>query len=416
MPKHPKKKHGKGFFDDLANTAGSIADHFDLFGTQAAKKKAEEAQKEADRLKNRSGLEKIGDLAWNAASSVLPELGSYLVKEIGNRYGGNKEPLLKKGGQRFMANRAVPNKVPNVVRVREMNDVRNYNRDQQRKVFENEKRQVQSESESIKPIDAKDAGAAFKLQTYLSKVSQILAQKNDLFAQVSATPFTDLDQLKGTTKQAALLTMLASKAEFLQAYNEMVAYVSLFFKDIQQDNRVRDRMYSAYFIPLMDQMKQVAAQYPDTFSKLPAPERGRRGQPATRQGIVYDTVRNELRDMYSLLMLAAQNIQAGIFRPLSAKDVGEYTIENNVSAQFQVNPPPPSAPVPSMAVQQAQQAIAMSNAQQAAAAAQAQELALRDPFNPAGDMTLDPRQGQQFQMIRAWARAWTSTRARATRA
>ena len=608
MPKHPKKKHGKGFFDDLVNTAANVADHFDLFGTQAAEKKRKEAEAEAERLRNRSGLEKIGDLAWNVAGSVLPELGSYLVKQIS---GGNKEPLLgegraytaeeweqklckgensllaqkkrkikeraekgvpaletpmrtsrvikatppkeaekyyfmfrgdggvfimtpeqviapdfihrviqtidsnnrakaqenksrkgtmagllrktdvyprrdgdhpdrvagiaqeafkeqstlhnfnlgseysvstlkryakkvsadeydnlkkegrilekgrdkwslgsgkpvlapqdvlegkKDGGQRFMANRAVPNKVPNVVRVREMNEVRNYNRDQQRKVFENEKRQVQSESESIKPIDAKDAGAAFKLQTYLSKVSQILAQKNDLFAQVSATPFTDLDQLKGTTKQAALLTMLASKAEFVQAFNEMVAYVSLFFKDIQQDNRVRDRMYSAYFTPLMDQMKQVAAQYPTLFTNLPAPERGRPGQPPSRQGRVYDTVRNELRDMYSLLMLAAQNIQAGIFRPLSAKDVGEYTIENNVSAQFQRNPAPPSAPVPSMAVQQAQQAVAMADAQRAAAAAQAQELALRDPFNPAGDMTLDPRQGQQFQLIRTWAR------------
>jgi len=404
MPKHPKKKHGKGFFDDLANTAESVADHFDLFGAKSAQKKAEEAQREAERLKNRSGFEKIGDLAYSAASSILPDLGSFLVKEIGNKYGGNKEPLLKKGGQRFMANRAVPNKVPNVVRVREMNEVRNYNRDQQRKVFENEKRQVQSESESIKPIDAKDAGAAFKLQTYLSKVSQILAQKNDLFAQVSATPFTDLDQLKGTTKQAALLTMLASKAEFVQAFNEMVAYVSLFFKDIQQDNRVRDRMYSAYFIPLMDQMKQVAAQYPTLFTNIPAPERGRPGQPATRQGRVYDTIRNELRDMYSLLMLAAQNIQAGIFRPLSAKDVGEYTMENNVSAQFQRNPAPPTAPVPSMAVQQAQQAVAMADAQRAAAAAQAQELALRDPFNPAGDMTLAPQQGQQFQIIRTWAR------------
>lgn len=411
MPKHKLKKQGKGFFDDLANTAGAVADHFDLFGTQAAQKKAEEAEKERQRLANRSGLEKLGDLAWSATSSLLPELGSAFMKHLGGS--GAQEPLLKKGvtqtknavgGQRFMANRAVPNKVPNVVRVREMNEVRNYNRDQQRKVFENEKRQVQSESESIKPIDAKDAGAAFKLQTYLSKVAQILSQKNDLFAQVEATPFTDLDQLKGTTKQAALLTMLASKAEFVQAYNEMVAYVSLFFKDIQQDNRVRDRMYSSYFIPLMDQMRALAARYPDLFVGLPAPERGRPRQPASRQAKVYDTVRNELRDMYSLLMLAADNIQAGIFRPLSARDVGEYTMENNVSAKFQVNPPPPGAPQPSLAVQQAQQAIAMADSAQAAQAAQQQELALQDPFNPAGDMTLDPRQAQQFQIIRAWAR------------
>lgn len=412
MPKHKLKKRGKGFFDDLANTAGAVADHFDLFGTQAAAKKAEEAEKERQRLANRSGFEKLGDLATSAASSLLPELGSAFLKHLGGR--GAQEPLAKKGammtknavgGQRFMANRAVPNKVPNVVRVREMNDVRNYNRDQQRKVFENEKRQVQSESESIKPIDAKDAGAAFKLQTYLSKVSQILSQKNDLFAQVEATPFTDLDQLKGTTKQAALLTMLASKAEFVQSYNEMVAYVSLFFKDIQQDNRVRDRMYSAYFIPLMDQMKALAARYPALFTNIPAPERGRPKQPPSRQAKVYDTVRNELRDMYSLLMLAADNIQAGIFRPLSARDVGEYTMENNVAAQFQVNPPPPSAPQPSMAVKQAEQAMAMADSAQAAAAAQQQELALQDPFNPVGDMTLDPRQAQQFQIVRAWGRS-----------
>lgn len=300
--------------------------------------------------------------------------------------------------RRFMKNRAVPNKVPNAVRVREMNDVRNYNRNQQQRVFDMEKRQVSSESESIKPVDSRDAGAAFKLQTYISKLQQILGQKADLFAQLQATPFTDLNRLKGTTKEAGLLTMLVSKAEFVQSYNEMVAYVALFFKDIQTDNRVRDRMYATFFTPLIDQMKQLSQEYPELFSKLPDPERGRASD-------VYNLVRRETRDMYSLLNVAADNIQDGIFRPIGAKDVAEYSRDNNINATFAKNPPPPAPIPPSQAVRQAQQQVQIQEnlvaANRQAAMAQAAEIAAQNPYDPRGDPELDPQTQARYSAVQA---------------
>lgn len=313
--------------------------------------------------------------------------------------------MVKSDRKRIMANRAGSNRVPNSVRNREMNDVRNYNMDQERKVFELSKRQVGTESESIKPIDSRDAGAAFKLQTYISKLQQILGQKADLFSQLAATPFTDLNQMKGTTKQSGLLTMMVSKAEFLQAYNEMVSYVTLFFKDIQLDNRVRDRMYSTYFSPLIEQMRQLSQQYPNVFATLPAPSRETRGiNPplADRSGRVYDIVRDELRDMYSLLNIAADNIQDGIFRPIGVKDVREYSRDNNVNATFAKNPAPPGPIIPSKAVQQGQQAIALVDANTRARQAQADELAAENPYNPMGDLSLSPQQQQAYSRLQAF--------------
>lgn len=314
----------------------------------------------------------------------------------------------KKGDQRrFLGDRAPPSsaRVTNATRVREMNDVKNYNRNQQQRVFDMSKRQVQSESESIKPIDAKDAGAAFKLQTYISKLQQILSQKSDLFSQLQTSPLTDLDKLKGTTKQASLLTMLVSKAEFVQSFNEMVAYVSLFFKDIQADNRVRDRMYAAYFTPLIDQMRNLSENYPQLFSTLPTPARAQGGQPATNSGKVYDLVRRETRDMYSLLNVAADNIQDGIFRPIGAKDVAEYTRDQNVNAVFAANPAPPGPVVPSMAVRQAEQQIQiqqdLQSANQRASLAQATEIAAQNPYDPRGDPELSPQLRQGYMSIQA---------------
>jgi hypothetical protein len=338
--------------------------------------------------------QELGGLASNALSSGFNWL-------FGNGQSGGVGVGGAKGDQRrFLANRAVPNRVPNSVRVREMNDVKNYNRNQQQRVFDMSKRQVQSESESIKPIDAKDAGAAFKLQTYISKLQQILGQKADLFSQLQASPFTDLNQLKGTTKQAGLLTMMTSKAELVQAYNEMVAYVALFFKDIQLDNRVRDRMYAAYFQPLIDQMRQLSQQYPSLFETLPAPERGRAQQPDTRQGKVYDLARKELRDMYSLLNVAADNIQDGIFRPIGPKDVAEYSRDNNVNATFSANPPPPGPIIPSLASQQAQTQVNLAQqiteGNQRAAMAQAAEIAAQNPYDPRGDLSLSPQEQASY--------------------
>ena len=344
--------------------------------------------------------QELGGLASNALSSGFNWL-------FGNGQSGGVGVGGAKGDQRrFLANRAVPNRVPNSVRVREMNDVKNYNRNQQQRVFDMSKRQVQSESESIKPIDSKDAGAAFKLQTYISKLQQILGQKADLFSQIQASPFTDLNQLKGTTKQAGLLTMLTSKAEFVQAYNEMVAYVALFFKDIQLDNRVRDRMYAAYFQPLIDQMRQLSQQYPNIFATLPAPPaRGPSAEFDSRQGKVYDLARKELRDMYSLLNVAADNIQDGIFRPIGPKDVAEYSRDNNVNATFSVNPPPPGPIIPSLASQQASQQINLSQqigeANQRAALAQAAEIAAQNPYDPRGDPSLSPQQVAAYLQIQA---------------
>lgn len=392
-------KKGKGFWDNLVSG--------DWSGEKAAQKKAEEAAAEARRLANRSSWEKGNDLFTQGVSSIGNSVFDALGHIAKQHLAGNGASGGAKGDQRrFMANRAVPNRVPNAVRVREMDDVKNYNRQQQQRVFDMEKRQVQGESESIKPIDAKDAGAAFKLQSYISKLQQILGQKADLFSQLQASPFTDLNQLKGTTKQSSLLTMIASKAEFLQAYNEMVSYVFLFFKDVQLDNRVKDRMYATYFSPLIDQMRQLGQQYPSLFATIPTPERAQiEGQPETRQGKVYDLVRKELRDMYSLLNVASDNINDGIFRTIGAKDVAEYSRDNDVNRTFARNPPPPSAPVPSMASQQAAQQMRMADQVIAgnarAAQAQAAEIAERNPYDPRGDLSLSPQQQAGYAMVQS---------------
>lgn len=354
--------------------------------------------------------QELGGLASNLASSAFSSLfgngtsGGARCCFNADTCHGTKHYRTKKGGamgdqRRFMANRAVPNRVPNAVRVREMDDVKNYNRQQQQRVFDMEKRQVQGESESIKPIDAKDAGAAFKLQSYISKLQQILGQKADLFSQIQASPFNDLNQLKGTTKQSSLLTMIASKAEFLQAYNEMVSYVFLFFKDVQLDNRVKDRMYAAYFAPLMSQMKQLGDSYPNLFKGIPAPNG------TDRQIKVYELVRKELRDMYSLLNVAADNINDGIFRTIGPKDVAEYSRDHDVNETFAVNPPPPAASVPSMAVRQAAAQLRMADEVQAAnaraAQARAAEIAERDPYDPRGDLSLSPQQQAGYAAIQS---------------
>ena len=51
-------------------------------------------------------------------------------------------------------------KVPDAVRLKEMNEVRNYNRNQFAKVFDLEKQQVSREQESIAPALARDVGSA----------------------------------------------------------------------------------------------------------------------------------------------------------------------------------------------------------------------------------------------------------------
>jgi len=391
---------GSGFFDSSYSGAKESMDRR-IEEMKEEKSKQEEKERRRKKKQEETGWKPIDFDAPIEFDSDGDYEGRDWLLGRGGASGGAK------GDQRrFMSNRAVPNRVPNAVRVREMNDVKNYNRQQQQRVFDMEKRQVQGESESIKPIDAKDAGAAFKLQSYMSKLQQILGQKADLFSQLQASPFTDLNQLKGTTKQSSLLTMIASKAEFLQAYNEMVSYVFLFFKDVQLDNRVRDRMYASYFSPLIDQMRQLGQQYPALFSTIPAPVRAEQvEQPETRQGKVYELVRKELRDMYSLLNVASDNIQDGIFRTIGAKDVAEYSRDNGVNRTFAVNPPPPSAPMPSMASQQAAQQIRVADQVVAgnarAAAAQAAEIAERDPYDPRGDIGLDPQTQASYTQIQS---------------
>ena len=109
-------------------------------------------------------------------------------------------------------------KVPDAVRLKEMNQVRNYNRNQFQKVFDAEKRQVEAEKESIKPASAKDVGSAFKLQVYILKLNQILQLKQETFQSLTTSleGVVDIDpavvQAAQQGDQAALRQVAAAQA------------------------------------------------------------------------------------------------------------------------------------------------------------------------------------------------------------
>ena len=143
-------------------------------------------------------------------------------------------------------------KVPDAVRLQEMNEVRNYNRNQFAKVFDLEKQQVSREQESIAPASARDVGSAFKLQVYILKLNQILQLKQETYQQLSTSMEGEpVSKLRGVrNQQAALATSFFSKAELLSLY-ELMAFIKLYMPDLLNNNRqLNKHQTTTVFSPL----------------------------------------------------------------------------------------------------------------------------------------------------------------------
>lgn len=330
-------------------------------------------------------------------------------------------------------------KVPDAVRLKEMNQVRNYNRNQFQKVFDSEKRQVAAEQESIKPASAKDVGSAFKLQVYILKLNQILQLKQETFQSlttslegnvdidpqviqaarqgdqaairaVAAAQAKKITSLRGTRgTEATLATSFFSKAELLAAFNEMMAFIKLFMPDLTGNNRQMEQIYSAYLTPLTNLLKQVQGLYPRFFETIPAPRAPARGI-GTEERQTYELMRQQSMYMYALMGTMSEFLDDENLRPIVSQDVTLYIKENNVRAIFTSNPLAGNARSAEVQLnldaQQGfiQQAAAQQAAQQAEAVARQQQLQqqLQD-LQQAGLATTAEQQAQQ-QMLADAAR------------
>ena len=329
-------------------------------------------------------------------------------------------------------------KVPDAVRLKEMNQVRNYNRNQFQKVFDAEKRQVEAEKESIKPASAKDVGSAFKLQVYILKLNQILQLKQETFQslttslegvvdidpavvqaaqqgdqaalrQVAAAQAKKITSLRGTRgTEATLATSFFSKAELLAAFNEMMAFIKLFMPDLTGDNRQMEQIYSAYLTPLTDLLKQVQGLYPKFFESIPAPRAPARGI-GTEERQTYELMRQQSMYMYALMGTMAEFLDDENLRPLVAQDVSLYIKENNVRQIFTSNPLAGnvrSAEVQlNLDAQQAanQRAAAQAAAQQAAQQARQDALEQQLQEQEQAGLATTAEQRAQEQMLQAAA-------------
>jgi len=330
-------------------------------------------------------------------------------------------------------------KVPDAVRLKEMNQVRNYNRNQFAKVFDLEKQQVNREKESIQPASAKDVGSAFKLQVYILKLNQILQLKQETFQSlttslegnvdidpavlqaaqagdqaalraVAAAQAKKITSLRGTRgTEATLATSFFSKAELLAAFNEMMAFIKLFMPDLTGNNRQMEQIYSAYLTPLTNLLKQVQGLYPRFFESIPAPRAPARGI-GTEERQTYELMRQQSMYLYALLGTMGEFLDDENLRPLVAQDVSLYIKENRVSQIFTSNPL--AGNVRSAEVQlnldaqqqMIQQAAAQQQAQQQEA--QARQAALQQQLQQqqqAGLATTAEQQAQQ-QMLADAAR------------
>lgn len=234
-------------------------------------------------------------------------------------------------------------RVPDMVRHREMNDVRNYNRNQQARVFENEKRQVARYADTNAPEKAKDIGATFKLQVYTLKLQSLLQAKQDAISQIKLVIGTanKINQQTGQVeitlgasqlrdaRLAPYVNTAFGKAEILTTFNEMMAYIDAYMKDIFTDDRLRDTVYTAYFTPLEQALTACADQYPPFFALLQVRNvGGQQGRDNDQRA--KDIFKAQTVQVFSLLMACAENIHIQALRPVSARDVSAYAENNDV--------------------------------------------------------------------------------------
>lgn len=222
-------------------------------------------------------------------------------------------------------------KVPDMIRNREMNDVRNYNRNQQQKVFENEKRQVAMYGDTQAPPSAKDIGSAFKLQVYVLKINQILQAKTDAISALKvATAGIPLAQLRGPTT-APYVNTVWGKSELLTAFNEMMAFIKIYMGDIFSSDRVRDNAYQSYLTPLSDNLTETQNLYPQfNFSLVP---RGTQ-QAKTADDAVKELFTQQSVQVFSMLGAMSEDIVIQRLRPINADDINAYAVKNDVADIF----------------------------------------------------------------------------------
>ena len=315
-------------------------------------------------------------------------------------------------------------KVPDVVRLKEMNEVRNYDRNQQQKVYDSELQQVSAEKESIKPASAKDVGSAFKLQVYILKLNQILQLKQETFTSLTTSLGQDeidpqiaaaaqrgdpvalravraaqakkLASLRGTRDpSAALATQFFSKAELLSSFNEMMAFIKMFMPGLTADNRQKEQVYSAYLQPMDDLLKRVQGLYPQFFASVPSPRGPGRGIDSAGERQTYELMRQQSIYMYALMGTMAEFLDDENLRPISAQDVSLFIKENNIREIFVANPLAGNLRDAQMQanIDAQGQAVQVNNAAQQAQAAelQARQQALADQLAERAQM------GQQTQ-------------------
>jgi len=232
-------------------------------------------------------------------------------------------------------------RVPDMVRHREMNDVRNYNRNQQARVFENEKRQVARYADTNAPESAKDIGSAFKLQVYTLKLQGLLQAKTEAVQAVELVIGTEnqrqirfgLSELRGRQGVAPYLNTIFGKAEVTSTFNEMMAFIKTYMQDIFSNDRVRDSAYTSFLTPLAQNLVATANEYPSFYATLPVRQgQARVTESDERSRTIY---REQCIQQFSLLMAMAENINIQALRPISATDVDSYAEKNDVDQIIQ---------------------------------------------------------------------------------
>jgi hypothetical protein len=253
-------------------------------------------------------------------------------------------------------------RVPDMVREREMNDVRNYNRNQQARVFENEKRQVARYADTKAPESAKDIGSTFKLQVYTLKLQAILQQKQDAIGQTELVIGTANRTLPDGTVEITLgasqmrqgqlapyVNTIFGKADILNSFNEMMSFIKSYMSDVFSDDDLRDTVYTAYLTPVSEMLVSTAGQFPQLYDFLQVrdarnadgsrPNEAQLRAMADARGLsqkgendyrAKQIFRQQAIQVYSLLMAMAENINIQALRPVTAKDVDEYAQKNDV--------------------------------------------------------------------------------------
>lgn len=238
--------------------------------------------------------------------------------------------------------------VSDAVRKREMDEVRNYNRKQQQKVFNLERRQANAYTQETKDPSAEDVGSSFKLQQYIGKLNQLLQQKSDIYSQLStALPsMTTPEKLRGASGEARASQSFLSRGEIDGAFNEMMSFITSYFGDINLNNRVREAIYQQFLTPLTAQFRETATLFPRFIGGIP-PARARQADFA----IAKRSLKDEAELIYSMFRVMADYIEDGIFRPVSKKDIDLRMREEDVPAMFDAvvaGAPVPAEPLPAL--------------------------------------------------------------------